>query len=114
MSHAFAWRPAMFASLALVPVLSLGAGAAHAQSVDADSEVHSMTLSYGDLDLSTAKGRSTLNARIRRAAAEVCGQQAGVRQQPLEPEYRACFNRALTGARQELAQKQAEIQLVRR
>ncbi len=114
MSHAFAWRRAALASLVLIPALGLGISPAMAQSADADTEVHSMVLHYGDLDLSTAKGRGQLNTRIREAAASVCGMQPGVRTQPQIEEFRDCYNQALNHAQRTLAQKQQDMQLVRR
>ncbi len=38
----------------------------------AEPVAHSKTVSYGDLDLASAKGRKALEARINRAANNVC------------------------------------------
>jgi UrcA family protein len=112
MSHAFAWRPAALAGLALIPAVGLGAGPAMAQN--ADTQVRTMALHYGDLDLSTAKGRSALDARLRRTAAQVCGSETGMRSLPEAEAFRACYNEALKQAHRTLVLKQQETQLVRR
>ncbi len=114
MSHAFAWRSAVFASLVVAPALCLGASPAMAQSQPAGPEVRTITMSYADLDLSTAAGRTQFDKRLRRAAAEVC--EDGPERRPLAElsDLRACYNHALSGARRILAQRQTENQLVRR
>ena len=58
----------------LSPFAFAAAIAATGISVLASSPVHAATahVRYGDLDLSTASGRATLDSRINRAARTVC------------------------------------------
>lgn len=79
-----------------------------------DAEVRKLPVSFGDLDLSTSKGRAQLNVRIRQAAQTVCGNDTGVQDLPQQQEYLNCYNQALNGAHQALAQLQQDRQLVRR
>jgi UrcA family protein len=104
----------MLAGLALAPVLGLGASPALAQSAEPDTQVRTMALHYGDLDLSTARGRGQLNARLHQTAAAVCGMEPGMRSLPQADEFRDCYNHALNEAQRSLAQKQQETRLVRR
>jgi UrcA family protein len=75
-------EPAMYAhlkSLAFAAALSTLAGAAaHAQTVEGfaisvDRMTQSQSVSYADLDLTSAAGMKTLTTRINSAAKTVCG-----------------------------------------
>lgn len=60
-------------------------------------------VAYADLDLSTAKGQSVLDARLRSAARGVCG--VGIDRAPLQEQVseRTCYNSALNNARAKFA-----------
>jgi UrcA family protein len=59
-----------------------------------------VAVAYGDLDLSSAVGASQLDARIRRAAEDVCGRpDVGT-----SIEVAACRQKAVMGAKATLAQ----------
>jgi UrcA family protein len=80
-------------SLALVAVIGL----LGATPVLAEPEpVHSMKVSYSDLDLNTQSGAKTLYDRIRGAARQVCGYEGQTfTDQAL---WRSCFNGAISDA----------------
>lgn len=104
MMHGPAWHPVMFAGLALIPALTLSAAPALAQSADAEADVPRLTVGYGDLDLSTAKGRARLDLRLKRAAADVCGRNDSDRLQlSYEAAVRHCTDTALRQARTAMA-----------
>ncbi|WP_420381447.1 UrcA family protein [Novosphingobium sp.] len=98
MMHASAWRPAMLA--ALIPVLALGAVPAFAQDAP---EVHRMEVRYGDLDLTTTKGRATLERRLRHSAADVCDYNLSERLILDSAAERTCYTTALAHARVSMA-----------
>jgi len=114
MPYASAWRPAVLAGLALIPALNLSAAPALAQNAAADSDKHTLAVGYGDLDLTTSKGRARLDERLRHAAARVCGQEDGVRPELHDEQALRCYEDALAGARGTLAHRQQMPQLVRR
>ncbi|QJU56886.1 UrcA family protein [Sphingomonas sp. AP4-R1] len=64
---------------------------------------------YGDLDLSTAEGRATLNQRVRFAASDVCdGKNVDNTRSPIA--YLDCYTDAVRGAKQQLNQRLASAQ----
>lgn len=67
----------------------------------------STAVSYADLDLSSAQGRATLDARVRHAARQVC--EIGTDHVSLAERNaaRACFNTALSSAHQQYASIEA-------
>lgn len=89
---------AAVAALALVPA----AHAAEAAGSD-QPEVHSLAVSYHDLDLSTAKGRSTLHWRMRMAAQTVCGYDAVRKPMAEMAAAQACYDHAMRDAQVKLA-----------
>ena len=114
MPYASAWRPAMLASLALIPALTLSTTPALAQAADSDVDLRKLAVVYGDLDLSTTNGQARLDERLRHAAARVCGQENGIRPQLHDEANLRCYEEALAGARNTMAHKQQDHQLVRR
>lgn len=60
-----------------------------------------VSVSYGDLNLASAKGQTTLNNRIHRAAKQVCNftQEGRVPSQAA----RTCYKQAMASARTEVA-----------
>ncbi len=61
------------AAAAIAAVIATGClAAAAAPAAAAEAPVNSRAVSYGDLNLNTAKGRAALDARIRAAARQVC------------------------------------------
>lgn len=78
-----------------------------AQPVTAQTIPLSKSVSYADLDLSSASGRATLDARVRRAAMQVC--EVGVDDISLVQRNaaKACFKSAVSSARQQYASIEA-------
>lgn len=64
-------------------------------------------VSYADLDLSDPGGQARLNARVRRAAQQLCAND-GVRDIGSQFQQRACLNFALTHARGQVEQAIAQ------
>ena len=62
------------AAVALAAGLAALALPAHAQNSKPDPVVQHTDVTYGDLDLSTAKGARAMYTRIQSAARRVCGQ----------------------------------------
>ena len=62
----------------------------------------SIAVEYGDLDLTSAYDRDTLQIRINRAARAVCDIAGGSKHDRL-PEARACFEKARDNAVDQLA-----------
>lgn len=60
-------RTSLFRALAIAAALIAGAPAL------AQSEIRSMAVSYGDLNLAHAAGRAALDRRVANAAKQVCG-----------------------------------------
>lgn len=99
MMHRSAWHPVMLAGLALIPALTLSAAPALAQSADEEADVPRLAVGYGDLDLSTAKGRARLDLRLKRAAADVCSRNDSDRLLLDHQAVRHCTETALSHAR---------------
>ena len=84
-----------FRSLALASLACLLTAASAGASQPA-REVPSVTVSYGDLNLSTTEGANALYQRIRLAADSVCGYQGRTL---LERQlWMSCFNEAVERA----------------
>ena len=75
--------------LAFSTLMLLAGSAAHA--AERTDEVATKTVSFRDLDLSTARGAEALHARIEAAARDVCRGTELV-------DYNACRARAVDGA----------------
>ncbi len=75
--------------------LSLGASAAMIKGT-----YGSVSVELSDLDLATEQGQQVMQARIKRAAKEVCGSQDYKNAGSLENvrKNRSCFNDAVTSA----------------
>ncbi|MEO0032617.1 MAG: hypothetical protein RIS94_2375 [Pseudomonadota bacterium] len=58
---------------------------------------------YGDLDLTTPHGQAALDARLRRAASDVCSNGPGPHPLSDEVSARRCYKQALQNARQTYA-----------
>lgn len=65
------------------------------------------TVSYADLDLSTAQGRVALDARVRSAARQVCEIGAASVSLAEQTADRACMARAVSSAQQQFASIEA-------
>jgi len=98
-----AWRYAALAGPVLFCTL---AQPAMAQAVEDDTDVRQMAVRYGDLDLTTAKGRHRLEMRLQRSAAIVCGRGDGDGDwpQPGNTFTRQCYDAALARAHTALAE----------
>jgi UrcA family protein len=72
--------------------------------VAAQAKTLSVSVPYGDLDLTKDAGRRTLDARLERAARKVCGGATPVRHLSQLKNYRTC----VTGAR---TAYQAQVEL---
>ena len=60
-------------------------------------------VSYADLDLSRASGRSVLENRVARAVESVCPPRPSPAELRKRQAFRACHEQAWAGARQQLA-----------
>lgn len=105
-SHA---RPALAVLAACGLALPALAFATPVPSVDEVRQ--SITVNFADLDLGTARGQSQLRHRIQIAAAEVCGQDHGMRPLAQEVMVRQCYEQAMSRARTDLAQAMTQRHL---
>lgn len=95
-------RASLFAGLACVALLA-ASGFARAEA--AGEQVHSVTVSYADLDISRPAGADVLYHRIRVAAREACGWVD--RQWPVAYyTWRRCVENAVSGALVSLYEKE--------
>ena len=97
-----------FAIASLAAAMAITATPAFAGS----SEAPTMSVSTSGLDLATPEGQELLDARIDRAAREVCNADAvstGTRIKSAET--RRCVDRARTSAKQQMASVVAQSQL---
>lgn len=78
----------------------LVAGAAQAQSVQS----RSITVRFGDLNLSSPSGRRVLDQRIQRAIWYVCGDRPSPVELDKRPDWLACRATASDNAHQKLAE----------
>lgn len=78
----------------------LMAGAAQAQSV----QTRSITVKFGDLNLSSPSGRQALDQRIQRAIWYVCGDRPSPVELDKRPDWMACRTAASDNAHQKLAE----------
>lgn len=82
------------ASLALV---------ATATPAIAQTHVPNTTVSFADLDLSTAEGQEALDRRINAAAREICGVDAPRTGTRIKTSERRCFEAARKSVKQQVA-----------
>jgi UrcA family protein len=73
-------------------------------SAAADSDVRSITVKYGDLNLSSPQGAATLYGRIAQAARAVCDSSDGSRWSVLA--MHECVNKAIADAVTKVGQPQ--------
>jgi len=62
------------AATAVIAALAIPA-LAFAAPAKADSDTRHVAVSYADLDIATPAGHAALMARVRQAAADICGQR---------------------------------------
>lgn len=98
--HTFIALPALVAALGI--------------AIPAQAEVQPMAqqkiVHYHDLDLSKPADRKKLEFRVKHAARAVCN-IVDIRNVPSASESAQCYNRAIGGARQQLAARGIEVQL---
>jgi UrcA family protein len=87
------------AIVAAAAFVALSAGQAAAQT-DAPLKA---AVSYADLDLSRASGRSVLESRVERAVESVCPRRPSPAELRKRQAFRVCHEQAWAGARQQLA-----------
>jgi UrcA family protein len=83
--------------VAMGSVAAAAAAAADARIGDSGDDVVSVKVEYGDLNLTTQKGKDALERRIRHAADLVCG-SPDARSLVMSAEYRACMTSATNTA----------------
>jgi UrcA family protein len=90
-----------------------GAAFAETNTVTSPASATQVTMQrqvrYGDLDLSTAKGRATLNDRVRFAASNVCDGK-NVSNTKSQFAYLDCYSIAMRDATRQLDQRLASAQ----
>jgi UrcA family protein len=94
----------------LAAALLLGAAAAYAASPDA---ARSVRVAYGDLNLASAQGASTLHARIAAAARSVCGaDNVDIRNLSEYAAARSCETQAIANAVRDVHNSRVLVGLV--
>jgi len=93
-------------SLAALAILA-AAGTAAAQPPVADPDVPTTVVSFADLDIGSAAGVRTLNARVYRAASKLC-MQGGSKSLELQLAERRCMSTALASAKSGIEKARAE------
>jgi UrcA family protein len=88
--------------VATVAAALLATSASHAFAQSTPDADPSVSISYADLDLSTASGRAALQARINVAVDQVCP-RSDIRKLEMRQYEQACRSKALAGAEQQLA-----------
>lgn len=83
-----------FAVAALAALLFAGT----AQAEEPETETVSVVVSYGDLDLTTAAGKATLDARIDAAVKEVCARPTTIRNLKVLDAWSDCRESAAASA----------------
>lgn len=73
------------------------------QAMQAGALTRSLSVAYGDLDLTKADAVNTLYARLRGAAASVCGPREDGRNLDAHSDWKRCYNAALDQAVQMVA-----------
>ena len=91
-------------NIAGLAFLTVAAAAPAAPPIVVEGEAQpTATVSYADLDLGTAAGRSRLDSRIRRAAKHLCLDE-GVRDLADRLDQKSCLNFAVASARPQIEQ----------
>lgn len=85
-----------FISLLLLTTLAVAASAASIAAPPTD--IRQKVLDYSDLDLNSMSGVRRVYARIRKAAEAVCGDQQVTGSRITQPDWRACYDRAVADA----------------
>ncbi|MEO6151536.1 MAG: UrcA family protein [Croceibacterium sp.] len=75
---------------------------AHAETAAYETETSSVTIAYGDLDLTKPAGTEILEARIDRAVEKVCA-KPDLRQLKANQEFEACQAKAHDAAMEQLS-----------
>jgi len=88
-------RKSMIAASLFAPAALFAAFAAQ----PAMAQVRTQAVAYNDLDLATPAGQARLDARLRRAASNVCAATVGVHPLAEEMFARRCYAKALSNAR---------------
>jgi UrcA family protein len=78
-------------TLAAIAAISLFAGVSTASAATPSGDTVSVTIPYGDLDLSTDAGARIVLARITHAAGEICGSQPETRLLDQTQAYKGCL-----------------------
>ena len=79
----------------LLPLAAALAFSGYAGASTTDIELPSVVVKYGDLDLSTKSGVTSLHSRLRSAARQVCS-ELDSRVLGLREEYERCVKDAIT------------------
>jgi len=78
--------------------------AAQVDAAQVDGALPTRSISYSDLDLSTVAGQRRLDARIDRAARDMCGaDRAAAGSRITSREAMACYRKALASTRERVA-----------
>lgn len=95
----------MFKFVKSVAAISLAFGLAFAANAENGSEIvinsqglRTVTVAYGDLDLTTAAGQETLSSRVKAAVRKVCGANNGRPTASQIQDYRTCTTHASQSA----------------
>ena len=91
----------------LVAAIMFTAVPAAAQPIVVEAAVPSVSVSYADLDLSSASGRQTLEGRVARAASSLCTESGRKSLDTAMWEHR-CLSSALSKARTDIGRASAD------
>ena len=83
------------------------AQSSHEPAASSEVLVQHRLVNYADLDLSSAAGKATFDARLRRAASAVCEANAGPHPLAESMEARRCYRNALQSAQRTMADRGA-------
>ena len=87
-----------FKSVLALTVASCLLAGGNALATGTRDALPSVTVKYGDLNLSTAEGANTLYSRLRRAARSVCGVDSIQPEEKMWVHWKACYDTAIATA----------------
>ncbi len=94
----------------ILPALAAVLGAALPAQAGVTQVARQKVVRFHDLDLSKPADRKKLEFRVRHAARVVCN-IVDIRNVPRTSDAAECYNRAIGGARQQLAVRGIDVQL---
>jgi UrcA family protein len=103
------WTGRVSGRAGLLAALAAALGAHAVSTSAAEPEYASMTVGYGDLNLSSREGLDTLHRRISMAAQVVCGGDEQLRDPLHAVSYRGCVSAATNRALEKVHLAAAQV-----